>query len=272
MRAGKEVPALPVSTVWGDEFRKDAAYFCRRPRGSGDWLIILTMGGAGLIRAAGAHREVLPGDILLYEPGAAQDYRTAPRAGRWHLLWVHFAPRTSWRPWLDWDAVGPGTRCQRLTGEALPHAAEALRRVRRNCGRSGLWHEELAFVALKEAILWVNQSRESPPTLDPRIEKALGLLRDEYRRPFDLPALCAQCGLSVSRFSHLFRRQTGLSAGEFLELKRLTHAGHLLRLTTMPVKQIAAECGYDDALHFSKRFRRHHGASPRDWRQRHVAA
>jgi AraC family transcriptional regulator, arabinose operon regulatory protein len=75
------------------------------------------------------------------------------------------------------------------------------------------------------------------------------------------------CNLSVSRLAHLFRAQVGLSPMQFLERERLERAKSLLELTPRQVGEIAREVGFEDAFHFSKRFRRWTGSSPRAFRQ-----
>jgi len=136
--------------------------------------------------------------------------------------------------------------------------------------RPGPVQIDLGMAALEEVILRgrAAQAEESDPASDPRIARAAAWLTDRFKEPFHLPTLARQSGLSVSRFSHLFRTRIGLTPGQFLERQRLSHAAHLLRLTSLTVGELAAECGYESAFYFTNRFRRHHGLSPTAFRQR----
>jgi AraC family transcriptional regulator of arabinose operon len=80
--------------------------------------------------------------------------------------------------------------------------------------------------------------------------------------------IAAQCGLSPSRFAHLFRHQTGETPQRYLELQRLKRARELLEFTQEPIAVIARSVGYENPFYFTLRFKRHNGASPRQWRQR----
>ncbi len=258
----------PVSAIFGDEFRSGPRYTNWRPEGSGDWLLIYTEAGSGRIVAGGRERLTRPGDLLLYEPRAVQDYGTAPGMGRWHLLWAHFVARPSWQGWLQWPTLAPQVRLLPLPAEMRAPSRDALRRMIRACRRPGPVGTELAMTALKEALLWGQMAcaGDFPTVSDSRIAKGVALLTDRFKEPFLLPDLARRCGLSVSRFSHLFRQAVGQTPGQLVEQLRLSHAAHLLRLTSLNVGEIAAECGYDDPFYFTHRFRRHYGKSPRTFR------
>jgi AraC family transcriptional regulator len=72
--------------------------------------------------------------------------------------------------------------------------------------------------------------------------------------------------LSVSRFSLLFKECTGLAPVKFLEARRIEKARHLLLTTDLPVQQIGLQVGFSNAQHFSTRFRKLTGQSPRAFR------
>jgi AraC family transcriptional regulator of arabinose operon len=211
-----------------------------------------------------------PGDLLLYEPGARQDYRTAPRAGRWRLRWAHFRPRPDWHEWLAWHELGPRIRLVHLGGAWRKSCLDALGRMIRAARRAGPIQIEFALSALEEAILCGRAAQAEAEGIrgDPRIERAVARLIDGFKQPFHLPSLARECGLSVSRLAFLFRHQTGKTPGQFLEEQRLSHAVHLLRRTSLTVGEIAGECGFNDAFYFTNRFRRRQGLSPTHFRER----
>jgi AraC family transcriptional regulator of arabinose operon len=90
----------------------------------------------------------------------------------------------------------------------------------------------------------------------------------EMERPFRMDQLARSCGLSPSRFAHLFREQMGRSPRAYAEDRRMERAVRLLRLTTLPVAEVAAACGFEDPLYFSSRFRRWTKSSPSAFRSR----
>ena len=264
-------PHRPATSLFGAEFFRDRSYTNWRPHGSGDWLLIYTAHGSGAIATAEKTVVTRPGDLLLYEPQAMQDYGTDPEGrGRWHLLWAHFLPRPAWHLWLQWPEIAPRTRLIHLRAAQRAPCEQAWRRMIQATRRPGPIRVDLGMAALEEVILWgrAAQAEAGDPSADPRIARAVAWLTDRFKEPFHLPALARHCGLSVSRFSHLFRERIGLTAGQFLERQRLAQAAHLLRLTSLTIGELASECGFENAFYFTNRFRRHHGVSPTAFRER----
>ena len=270
MPSRRITPHGHTPAIFADEFERGRSYENWRPHGSGDWLLIYTVAGSGAIGLADGSMRTRPGDLLLYEPEARQDYRTAAEAGKWRLRWAHFRPRPAWHEWLRWREVGPRIRLVHLQGPLRRSCLDALGRMIRASRRPGPIQVELALSALEEALLYgrAAQAEEEDLHGDRRIERATALLIDGFKAPFHLPTLARECGLSVSRLSFLFRRQMGRTPGQFVEEQRLSHAAHLLRRTALTVGEIATECGFADPFYFTNRFRRRQGMSPTRFRER----
>jgi AraC-like DNA-binding protein len=80
-------------------------------------------------------------------------------------------------------------------------------------------------------------------------------------------ALAAEYGMSRSHFSHFFRARTGLSPARFATEVRIHEATRMLLDTRTPVKRIADACGYANANHFCRVFRRFQHLSPASYRR-----
>ncbi len=263
----KEVPHPLVDFLISGDFHSGPDYQNFRRHGTTDWLVLFTVDGAG--RVGSDNTEVLStrGTVTLFQPGTQQIYFTDPDAGRWHLLWSHFHPRPQWLVWLNWPEKARGFRVLELRDEALiKNVGAAFRDSVRWCRQEMSGSIELAANALERAILWIN-SANIHRDLDDRIRKALDLLSEKLHEPFSLPALARDCGLSVSRFAHLFQAQMGTSPQKYHEQMRLRWARQLLRSSSLPISEIAANLGYANAFYFSKRFKAFSGISPSEFRQ-----
>ena len=266
------MPPLPetshqiVTTLSADDFRRGANYDNWRPRGTPDWLLILTVSGAGRVESGPVSLLTQPGTATLYQPGTAQRYFTDPETKRWHLLWAHFHPRPHWGGWLDWPEAARGLRSVSLTGTAFSEARQALSEAARHCRQPAPAALDLAVNALERALLWMHSANHLR-SYDDRIRNALDIMAEGLREPLDLPGLARACGLSVSRLAHLFREQVGLPPQQYLEELRLQRAAQLLRATGLRIGEIAAETGYAGAFYFSARFRKKFGKSPSEYRR-----
>ena len=61
-----------------------------------------------------------------------------------------------------------------------------------------------------------------------------------------------------------------MSPQEYLIETRMRKASDLLGRSNDPVRSVAAECGYDDALAFSKVFKSRFGLNPSEYRHAHM--
>jgi AraC-like DNA-binding protein len=68
--------------------------------------------------------------------------------------------------------------------------------------------------------------------------------------------------LSPSRFATVFRNTFGMPPHRYLLHLRLEHAKELLRGTRLSLLSIATYCGFSDAHHFSRMFKREVGLTP----------
>ena len=89
---------------------------------------------------------------------------------------------------------------------------------------------------------------------------------DVYRQKLTVDRIARKCGLSLSRFAHLFRDETGRTPQQFIEARRMELARNLLRYSNLSVAEVASACGYEDPFYFSSRFRGTLGKSPRAYR------
>ena len=60
-----------------------------------------------------------------------------------------------------------------------------------------------------------------------------------------------------------------MSVQEFLTMFRISRAKELLSTTTLSIEHVAASCGYQNTLVFSKAFKRNMGCTPTVYRYEH---
>jgi AraC-like DNA-binding protein len=99
-----------------------------------------------------------------------------------------------------------------------------------------------------------------------RFAPALAYLDQHWNDNPPLAAVAATAHLNPQHFHRLFTAAFGVTPHAYVQRRRMARAAELLRLGGLPVKAIAARCGYDDALYFSRAFRRHYRTSPRAFR------
>jgi AraC family transcriptional regulator, arabinose operon regulatory protein len=108
--------------------------------------------------------------------------------------------------------------------------------------------------------------------VDPRIAWAVEQMCDALHRPLRISELARAVNLSPSRFTLLFRADTGVSPARYLQTLRLREARVLIQSTFLSVKEVMAKVGFNDPSHFTRSFARHHGVAPSRLRSSRAAA
>jgi len=126
-------------------------------------------------------------------------------------------------------------------------------------------------LALFEFVLayerWANQPNDSSGEGQRLVEAVRSRIVASLPKAFAVDALAAEYGMSRSHFSHFFRARTGLTPARFATEVRIHEATRLLLDTRAPMKRIADACGFANANHFCKVFRRFQHLSPAAYRQ-----
>jgi len=91
---------------------------------------------------------------------------------------------------------------------------------------------------------------------------AAATLKTNPAAQLTLPDLADHAHVSPQHLCKLFTQHLGQTPLHILLALRLRHALNLLTRTDFKLERIAAECGFANAFHFSRRFTRHFGTSP----------
>src|SRR5690606_24821728 len=98
------------------------------------------------------------------------------------------------------------------------------------------------------------------------VEKAIGFMKKNIAEKFTVEEIAGRFSYSASHFFALFRKETGMSPLDYFIQLKMQKACQLLDLTTLRVKEIAAEIGYEDAFYFSRLFSKVMDMSPKEYR------
>lgn len=102
---------------------------------------------------------------------------------------------------------------------------------------------------------------------DHLLQQVVHYLSTQYAHPVSIEQMAESLGYNRAYLSRLFKQRTGVSPVTFLLKLRIDKARHMLReRSELTIEQIAASVGLQDALYFSKQFRRLHGQSPTAYR------
>ncbi len=119
-------------------------------------------------------------------------------------------------------------------------------------------------MAEKYCELAVNHSLKG---YSPTVQKVLTLIDFDLTANLSLKATAESLKVNASYLSALFKKETGQTLTDFVNIKRIERAKFLLNTTDMPVSLVAQHCGIADNNYFTKIFKKHTGKTPRQFRQ-----
>lgn len=99
------------------------------------------------------------------------------------------------------------------------------------------------------------------------ILEAIRYLETNYCSKSALGEFCHRHHYSLQYISRRFKQETGITASEYIQRKRLEKSCELLTGSDRPVQEIAHEVGYEDVKFFCQLFRRKLKMSPREYRK-----
>ncbi|MGI8885820.1 MAG: helix-turn-helix domain-containing protein [Gaiellaceae bacterium] len=240
---------------------------CWRPLGTDDWLLMHTLSGTVLIGLPDRERLLGPGDTVLYQPGAPQDFGGDASSASWEVVWAHFVPSPDWLDLVRWAELAPGVLHMPAPETALLERIEACLLEADRLAVSGLPHaQRLALNAFETALLWWDVQNPARRRLDARVVAALEYLSHNLHRRVSVGELARAVHLSPSRLAHLFSQETGVTPRDYAEQQRLGRAKQLLEVTLLPVSEIARQAGFENQFYFAARFKKLTGRTPSEFR------
>jgi AraC family transcriptional regulator of arabinose operon len=269
MRAG--VLSFQVALVAGRTVQRTDGEPVYRERGMDGWILNLTVSGRGRINSGRGRFAVMPGEMLLFKPGACHDYHADESAGQWIHDWVYFFPRPEWFDLLIWPEVAPGVlRLDLRSSARRAQIGELFEHLIQLSKSTHFRKTQLAMSVLEQLFLWCDIANPlaAHVRLDPRIQRTLDHLQSHAARSIRISELAQVAGMSASRLAHLFRLQLGISPMQWLENQRMERARELLLMSGRPIADVGSASGMPNPVWFSRCFRRHTGVSPRDFRKR----
>ena len=104
--------------------------------------------------------------------------------------------------------------------------------------------------------------RERIGTSNGSLIAAVAAMERQIGTPASRKDLARTAGVSVRHLERLFAEHLDVTIHQHYVSLRLVRARTLLRQTSLPLAQVGTECGFADASHFARVYRKRYGLSP----------
>lgn len=226
-----------------------------------------TLAGWGEFQRGGRKWRVDPGRGFFTVLPSDHVYRLPKESPSWRFFWIIFQH--------DYAATRLGEYLERHEpvrkidpGHPVLRAAVALAETATGPRTHGTRSSELAGLAwMLETEQFLREQDYPHREKEALLEALRKQVRDALPRPLGVAEVAASFGMSRSHFSHFFRSVTGMPPAGAMLRARLEEAEDRLRRTGEKLESVARDCGFADANHLCKVFRRIHRLSPGEYRR-----
>ena len=121
-------------------------------------------------------------------------------------------------------------------------------------------YSALSMVALRTGNLL------DAPVYSHEISEAINYISNNLRATLSVKEIADYAGIAKSTLSMKFRREVGMSVGEYVDYRVVFTAMQMLISTNKSISEISDYLGFCDQFYFSRRFKDSYGISPKKFR------
>lgn len=242
------------------------------PEGRNDYQLLYIASGKGHFYFKGDEVETIvpKGHMVLFRPKEPQVYNYYA-ADKTEVYWVHFTGSQVEEYLAHYEL--PKNENVFFTGVS-PDYPWIYNQIIRELQLQRVNHEEMLRILLRHILLTINryikESKQSKTDMINDIERASHYFNENYNKNISVEQYAKEHMMSVNWFIHNFKKIMKLTPMQYILSLRISAAKGYLDTTNKNINEIADAIGYDNALYFSRLFKKHTGYSPSEYKKRNL--
>ena len=244
------------------------------PEGRNDYQLLYIAAGKGYFNFKGSETPtvVTKGHMVLFRPREPQVYKYYAE-DKTEVYWVHF---TGWKieEYLESYEL-PKEENVFFTGIS-PDYPWIYNQIIREMQLKRANYDDIIKLFLHHILLTINryikESQQTKSDTINDIERAVHYFNENYTKPISIEQYAEEHLMSVNWFIHEFKSVMKVPPMQYITSLRIAAAKGYLENSVKSVSEIAAVVGYDNALYFSRIFKKRTGMTPKEYRgmQKHT--
>ena len=240
------------------------------PEGRNDYQLLYIAAGKGEFYFKGSKEPtiVTKGNMILFRPGEPQVYYYYA-VDKTEVYWVHF---TGWKveEYLERYEL-PHDENVFYTGVS-PDYPWIYNQMIRELQLQRVNHEDMISLYMHHIFITINryikERRETKNDTINDIERAAHYFKDNYNKQISIEQYAEEHLMSVNWFLHSFKSIMKMSPMQYIISLRIAMAKGYLENSAKNIAEISNEIGYENALYFSRLFKKYTGMTPTEYRKR----
>lgn len=241
-------------------------YYTERT-GLNSFLMIYTLSGKGHLKYGHKHYTMTAGQVMFIDCMEPHYYET-DKDDLWEFLWFHFNGSSS-KGYYDLyhQNQDPVTSLAKDTTIAENISTMIDYHQKKHLQREVLC-SNLIMNCLSELLVNISDlEADTSVTMPVNIRRIQAYLDHHYYTNIPLDQLSRQYGFSKYHMIRLFKKYTGFTITDYIIATRISQSKALLRFSSLSVKAITYEIGFNNVSHFIKLFKKRENITPLQYRK-----
>ena len=232
------------------------------------YLFFIVLEGSGYVSYDNDRFSISVGDCVWLDctrPYSHESSATDP----WSLMWVHFYGKEASYFYADFLKHSLSFLFHPQDTLAFTDILQHIHQIHTN--KSSLMElysnrhlTDLITLCFTENII------ENPetPSIPEKIRQVHDYLDSHYFQKINLEDLSSRFFISKFHLAREYKKRYGVTIGNDLANKRISHAKSMLRFSEASIENIALDCGFQDAGYFIKVFKKAENMTPLEYRKK----
>ena len=239
------------------------------PEGRNDYQLLYIAAGKGYFYFKGSKTPTIveKGNMVLFRPGEPQVYYYYAKH-KTEVYWVHF---TGWKveQYLDSYEL-PKNENVFFTGIS-PDYPWIYNQMIRELQLQRANYEDVNKLFIHHIFLTINryikEGRQIKNETISDIERAIHYFNENFNKPISIEQYALEHLMSVNWFIHSFKEVTNVPPMQYIVSLRINAAKGYLENTNKSISEISDAVGYENALYFSRLFKKYTGMTPTEYKK-----
>ncbi|WP_308991299.1 AraC family transcriptional regulator [Mariniflexile litorale] len=248
-------------------FPKASYHFIKRKKNHDDYIFIYCVEGRGKVKINDLNTTISPNEYIIIPKHTAHSYKSH-KEDPWSIYWMHFdgiiANALYERHKLSYNKIIP------FNNDRIKLFNQIFEIFNSNYIDTQLEYANiLSLTFLSSFIYNAIETSINIHKNDNLVGSIIDFLNYNIDKSYKSEDIAEEFNLSTSYIHTIFKKRTGYSLIHFFNLKKIQKACEYLNYTDLNIKEISIKLGINDALYFSRLFKKYMGVSPKTYKESH---
>ena len=244
------------------------------PEGRNDYQLLYIAAGKGYFYFKGSKKATVveKGNMVLFRPKEPQVYYYYAK-DKTEVYWVHF---TGWKveQYLDSYEL-PKKENVFFTGVS-PDYPWIYNQIIRELQVQRVNYEDVIKLFMHHIFLtisrYIKEGKQAKNETISDIERAVHYFNENYNKPISIEQYAQEHLMSVNWFIHSFKEVMNVPPMQYIVSLRIAAAKGYLENSDKNINEISNIVGYENALYFSRLFKKYTGMTPSEYKKKNKSS